>query len=82
LKLFPFTNRIDKQEVNQMTGIFYIILVPIIIIIISFLITNSSKGTSRDPGHSTYYGGEADNSNHCGGFDGGFGGGDGGGGGG
>ncbi|NQD67478.1 hypothetical protein HP456_16305 [Bacillus haikouensis] len=66
-----------------MTGIFYIILVPILIMIISILITNSSKGTTgRNPGHSTYYGGNADSSDHCGGFDGGFGGGDGGGGGG
>lgn len=62
-----------------MSGIFLLILVPFIIILISILVTNPSKGTYNGGGsHTTYYGGDADSTDHCGGFDGGFGGGDGG----
>jgi hypothetical protein len=66
-----------------MSGIFYIIIVPVLITMFGIFLNNLSKGRYHvGGGHSTYYGGDADSSDHSGGFDGGFGGGDGGGGGG
>jgi hypothetical protein len=62
-----------------MSGIFFIILVPFLISMIAIFITSSSKGTyTGGGGHTSYYGGDTDSSDHCGSFDGGFGGGDGG----
>ncbi|MCA1055742.1 hypothetical protein LCM10_12165 [Rossellomorea aquimaris] len=61
-----------------MNGIFLLILVPFFIIFISILMTNPSKRTNRDGGHTVLYGDGYDGTDHCGGFDGGSSGGDGG----
>jgi hypothetical protein len=58
-----------------MSGIFFIILIPFLISMIAIFMTSSSKGTYTGwGGHTTYYGGDTDSSDHCGGFGGGDGG--------
>jgi hypothetical protein len=58
-----------------MTGIFLIILVPFFIVFIAKLMADPSERKHTDGGgHTVFYGGDSDNSDHCSGFDGGDGG--------